>query len=106
MARHAAERVALARSYVDESTGLGLEAAIARAQEREPSLQAVRAEVAAARGRREQAGLRPNPSLSVEHRTEPAGTDALTSIELSLPLDLFRRRGRIQTADRRWRPHT
>lgn len=95
-----AERVPLARSYVDESTGLGLDAAIARAHEREPSLRAVRTEVEAARGRREQAGLRPNPSVSVEHRTEPAGTDALTSVELSLPLDLFRRRGRIQTADR------
>lgn len=98
--QNAAERVALGRSYVDESTGLGLDAAIARAHEREPSLQAVRAEVEAARGRREQAGLRPNPSVSVGHRTEPAGTDALTSVELSLPLDLFRRRGRIQTADR------
>ena len=96
----AAERVPLARSYVDESTGLGLDAAIARAHEREPSLRAVRAEVAAARGRREQAGLRPNPSVTAEHRAEPAGTDALTSVELSLPLDLFRRRGRVHTADR------
>lgn len=96
----AAARVPLARSYVDESTGLSMDGAIARAQEREPSLRAVRAEVEAARGRREQAGLRPNPLVSVEHRTEPAGTDALSSVELSLPLDLFRRRGRIHAADR------
>lgn len=95
-----AARVPLVRSYVDESTGLSLDAAIARAHEREPSLRAVRTEVEAARGRREEAGLRPNPSVSVEHRTEPAGTDTLTSVELSLPLDLFRRRSRIQTADR------
>ena len=95
-----AARVPPVRSYVDETTGLSLDAAIARAYEREPSLRAVRAEVEAARGRREQAGLRPNPSMTVEHRAEPAGTDALTNVEVSLPLDLFRRRGRVQTADR------
>ena len=50
-----AERQALGRSYIDQGAGLGLDAAIARALEQELSLRAVRAEVAAARGRREQA---------------------------------------------------
>lgn len=91
------ERVA---QYIDERAGLGVDEAIARALVREPSLQAIRAEVDVARGERVQAGLRPNPGLSVEHRGEPRGTDALTTITVEWPLDLFRRTGRVQTADR------
>ena len=91
---------ALASQYVDERTGLGLDTAIARALEREPSLRAVRAEIEVAQGLRQQAGLRPNPTLQLERRNEPAGTDSLTSIGIQWPLDLFRRAGRVQTAER------
>src|SRR5688572_26564865 len=91
---------ALASQYVDERTGLGLDTAIARALEREPSLRAVRAEIEVAQGLRQQAGLRPNPTLQLERRDEPAGTDYLTSIGIQWPLDLFRRAGRVQTAER------
>jgi cobalt-zinc-cadmium efflux system outer membrane protein len=91
------ERVA---QYVDERSGVGLDAAIARAVALEPSLRAVRTDVEAARGQRQQAELRQNPTLSVEHRDEPGGTDALTTISVEWPLELFRRSGRIQTADR------
>ena len=91
---------ALASQYVDERTGLGLDTAIARALEREPSLRAVRAEIEVAQGLRQQAGLRPNPTLQLERRNEPAGTDNLTSIGIQWPLDLFRRAGRVQTAER------
>jgi cobalt-zinc-cadmium efflux system outer membrane protein len=86
--------------YMDEQNGVTLEAAISRALEREPSLRAVRADVAVARGIRQQAGLRPNPSLSFERREEPAGTDSQTAVTVEWPLDLFRQRGRVQTAER------
>jgi cobalt-zinc-cadmium efflux system outer membrane protein len=91
---------ALASQYVDERSGLGLDAAIARALEREPSLRAVRSDIEAARGLQQQGGLRPNPTLTFERRDEPGGTDNLTSIGIQWPLDLFRREGRVQTAER------
>ena len=91
---------ALASQYVDERAGLGLDTAIARALEREPSLRAVRSDIEAARGLQQQAGLRPNPTLTFERRDEPGGTDNLTSIGIQWPLDLFRRAGRVQTAER------
>ena len=91
---------ALASQYVDERAGLGLDTAIARALEREPSLRAVRSDIEAARGLQQQAGLRPNPTLTLERRDEPGGTDNLTSIGIQWPLDLFRRAGRVQTAER------
>jgi cobalt-zinc-cadmium efflux system outer membrane protein len=91
---------ALASQYVDERSGLGLDAAIARALEREPSLRAARSDIEAARGLQQQGGLRPNPTLTFERRDEPGGTDNLTSIGIQWPLDLFRREGRVQTAER------
>ena len=86
--------------YVDGRNGVGLEAAIRRALEQEPSLQAERTNVAVARGLRQQAGLRPNPTISLERRDEPGGTDNQTSAGIEWPLDLFRRQGRINLADR------
>ena len=91
-------REAMSR-YIDEHAGMSLDAAVARAVQQEPSLRAVRADVEVARALRQQAELRPNPLLSVEHRDEPGGTDALTTIGVEWPLDLFRRPGRVQTAD-------
>ena len=89
-----------AAQYVDEGAGLGLDAAITRAVAQEPSLRADRAEIDVAEGLRQQAALRPNPILRVERRGEPGGTDNLTAIGVEWPLDLFRRSGRVQTADR------
>lgn len=86
--------------YIDARAGMSLDEAIAHAVAQEPSLRAVRADVEVARAQRQQARLRPNPMLSVEHRDEPGGTDALTTIGVAWPLDLFRRSGRVQTADR------
>ncbi len=91
---------ARAAPYVDESAGVALDAAITRALEREPSLRAVRADIDVARGLRQQAALRPNPTLSFERRDEPAGRDTLTSVGIEWPLDLFRRAGRVQAAER------
>ncbi|HLG55248.1 MAG TPA: TolC family protein [Vicinamibacterales bacterium] len=90
----------LASQYIDERAGLELNTAIARALEREPTLRAVRSDIEAARGLQQQASLRPNPTLTLERRDEPAGTDSLTSIGIQWPLDLFRRAGRVQTAER------
>lgn len=86
--------------YVDERAGLGLDAAIARALEAEPSIRGSRTDIAAARGRLQQAALRPNPAVMFERRTEPAGTDDQVSIGVEWPLDLFRRRGRMASAQR------
>jgi outer membrane protein, heavy metal efflux system len=89
-----------AARFMDVRGGLGVDAAVARALEREPSLRSVRSEVDVARGMLQQAGLRPNPTLNVERRGEPGGTDSLTTIAVEWPLDLFRRPGRVGTADR------
>lgn len=86
--------------YVDAAAGLSLESAIALALKQEPSLRAVRTEVDAAVARREQAGLRANPTATVERRQEPGGTDSLTSVGVALPLELFRRGARIASAER------
>jgi cobalt-zinc-cadmium efflux system outer membrane protein len=85
----------LASPYIDERAGMGLDTAIARALEGEPSLRAVRTDIEVGRGARQQAGVRPNPTLTFERRDEPAGTDNLTSIGIAWPLDLFRRSGRV-----------
>jgi cobalt-zinc-cadmium efflux system outer membrane protein len=90
----------LARRFLDPSNGLSLAQAIAAALEREPSLRAARSEVDVAQGQREQASLRPNPSVSVERRIEPGGTDDLTSFAVQWPLDLFRKGSRVAVADR------
>ncbi|MCC7009962.1 MAG: TolC family protein [Acidobacteria bacterium] len=85
--------------YVDPVDGLSLEQAIADARAREPGLQAARTVVDVARGQRAQARLRPNPSVSFEQRTEPAGRDRQTTGSVEWPLDLFRRAGRARVAD-------
>ena len=88
VAAHAQEpspRAPMSR-YLDERAGMGLDAAVVRAVQQAPLLRAVRADVAVARAQRQQAGLRPNPRLSAEHRDEPSGTDALTTIGIEWPL--------------------
>jgi outer membrane protein, heavy metal efflux system len=87
-------------AQIDIANGLSLDAAIARAIDQEPSLRAARSTVDIATAMRMQAGLRPNPSLLFEQRTEPGGTDAQTTIGLQWPLDLFRRDARIAVAER------
>ena len=92
-----AQVVGASSPYIDPTGGLGLDEAIDRAQKHEPGLRATRSEVDAARGRREQSVLRPNPTTTFEGRREP-GTDSLVSIGVEWPLDLFRRAGRVGTA--------
>ena len=87
-------------AYAQTPQELTLAAAVSTALEREPSLQGARAAVEAARAMRRQAALRPNPSVLFERREERGGTDDQTTVELSMPLELFRRAPRIDTADR------
>jgi cobalt-zinc-cadmium efflux system outer membrane protein len=89
-----------ASPYIDPVGGLTLEDAIAQALEREPSLRAVRTDVAVAQSARVQAELRPNPSISLAQQQEPGGTDNQTRVELQWPLDLYRKAGRVAVADR------
>jgi outer membrane protein, heavy metal efflux system len=85
--------------YVDRD-GVGIDGLIEIALARAPSLQGARARIDVARGRLTQAGLRPNPTVSTERRTEVGGTDNQSSAMLQWPLDLFRRSGRVHEAER------
>ena len=91
---------ASATPYVDPVGGMTLNDAISRALEDEPGLRASRAQVDVTRGLRDQAALRPNPSLSFFQQQEPGGADNQTRVEIQWPLDLFRKTGRVEVADR------
>jgi len=86
--------------FISAERGLSLSALVATALERSPTVLAARARVEAARGDRLQAGLRPNPSLMSDLREDIGGPDRQTMVGLSVPLDLFRRPGRTDLADR------
>ena len=87
--------------FVNAERGLTLDQLVALALDRSPSMLAARARVDAARGERLQANLQPNPSLMSDWREEVGGMDRQTMVGLSLPLDLFRRPGRVAVADTR-----
>lgn len=90
----------MATALAQAPPALTLEQAIAEAMKAEPYLQAVRTEVDVARGDELQARQRPNPNLSFEEREQADGPDRQTSIAVDVPLDLFRRRPRIDAAGR------
>lgn len=90
----------LADRFIDTRNGLSLDNAIRHALEVEPTLRSVRSEVDVARGKRLQAALRPNPTVSFEHRQEPTSPDNQTMAQIQWPLDLFRRPARVAVADR------
>jgi len=90
----------LSDRFTDTQNGLSLDSAVRQALEREPTLRSVRSEVDVAQGKRLQATLRPNPSLSVEQRQEPTSPDSQTMAQIQWPLDLFRRPARVAVADR------
>lgn len=73
---------------------------VAVALERAPDLQAARTEIEAARGRVVQARLRPNPMVTAERREQAGGTDNQSMASVEMPLDLFRRAGRVASAER------
>jgi outer membrane protein, heavy metal efflux system len=86
--------------YFDPVGGLEIDRAVAVALEREPSLRAARTEVGVAMGMRTQAGLRPNPMVSFSQQNEPGGSDNQTRVEFVWPLDLSRKTGRVDLAER------
>jgi outer membrane protein, heavy metal efflux system len=86
--------------YVDPVSGLNLQEAIVRALEQEPDLRSARTVVDVAHGMRQQAELRPNPMVSFSQQEEPSGPDRQTRVEMSWPLDLFRKAGRVGVAER------
>src|SRR5215813_940876 len=92
--------VRLSDRFVDTQSGLSLDNAIRQALEREPTLRSVRSEVGVAQGKRLQATLRPNPTVSIEQRQEPTSPDNQTMAQIQWPLDLFRRPARVAVADR------
>ena len=85
---------------LDQISGLSLDDAVARALANEPSLRAARSEVDVVLGTMRQADVRSNPTLTFEHRREPAGTDKATTAGIEWPLELFRRSGRRETTQR------
>ena len=87
-------------SFVDPVSGLTLNDAIRRAVDHEPGLRAARTQIDMTRGLQKQAALRPNPSLSFFQQQEPGGADNQTRVELQWPLDLFRKTGRVEVANR------
>ena len=91
---------AVVQQFIGAEHGLSLTQLVATALDRSPTVLAARAHVEAARGERLQAGLRPNPSLMSDIREEVGGTDRQTMVGLTVPLDLFRRPGRTDVADR------
>lgn len=88
----------MAARYVDPVSGMTLSELIAQAMARAPWLQGARLEVVAARHAVAQAGLRANPSVGVEYRHEPAGTDRQLMASAQWPMELFRRKARVTTA--------
>jgi cobalt-zinc-cadmium efflux system outer membrane protein len=99
-APHTEPQEPMMASFVDPVNGLTLEQAIQQALDREPGLRAARTEIEVARGASTQAALRPNPTVTFSHLSEPAGTDAQTRVEVQWPLDLFRKTGRVNVATR------
>jgi len=79
--------------------GLSIEQLIAMALDKHPSLAEARAMIAAAEGRRAQARLRPNPTVSAMLRREVGGMDRMTDASATLPLELFRRGPRVAMAE-------
>jgi len=86
--------------YVDPVNGLSIDDAIRLALAREPAIQATRTDIEVARGLEQQAGLRANPSVSVERRDRPRGPGDQTMIMVQWPLELFRRSARVAVAAR------
>jgi len=84
---------------VPTGDGVSLTQAIAIALAREPATRAARADVEVARGMSLQARQRANPTVSLERRQEPGGTDTFTDVGIEWPLELFRRAPRAAVAD-------
>jgi cobalt-zinc-cadmium efflux system outer membrane protein len=82
------------------TTAVSSDELVTQALAEHPELLAMRAEVDAAAGRVQQAGLRPNPMLDLGFQ-KALGPDNNTTVGVSLPLDLNgRKEGRVGVAER------
>jgi cobalt-zinc-cadmium efflux system outer membrane protein len=82
-----------------QSATVTIDELVARALADNPELKAARADIDAATGRRQQAGLRPNPMLELSGQRALSSDNNLT-VGVSLPLDLNgRREGRVAVAE-------
>jgi cobalt-zinc-cadmium efflux system outer membrane protein len=85
--------------YVDETSGVTADEAVARALARNGELVAARKEIDAAKAMVRQAGLRANPQLDVNGSRQVAGSDNSVTVAGRLPLELGgRRSSRIAVA--------
>jgi len=91
---------AYALAEIEPAAPLTLQAALALAAGANPELSAARHEVGAVEGALLQAGLAPNPSLSLE-RVDTRRDTRETTLQLSQPLELGgKRAARVQAAER------
>lgn len=86
--------------YVDRAHGMSVDDLVAHALDKGPAIAAARTDIETARGEWRQAGLRPNPTASADRQDELRGTDNRTAVNVEVPLDLFRRSGRVAAAAR------
>ena len=85
--------------YLDQNGGVTGDAAVARAISRNPEIEAMRREAAAAEALILQARLRPNPSVEIGGTKQFNGPDNSWMVEGGLPLELGGRRGaRVRVA--------
>ncbi|MEX2661556.1 MAG: TolC family protein, partial [Vicinamibacterales bacterium] len=88
----------VARRYVDPAAGTSLADLIALGLRQEPGIQAALLATTAARHQVQQAGLRANPSVSVERQRMRGGMGQWAAMA-NWPLELFRRGARVSTAE-------
>jgi len=108
MAAQDAARSLTTERFIDTESGLSLEDALRQAVDREPGLRSARTDVNVAQGRRLQAALGPNPTVSAETRQDPVGTDNQTMAQVqvaagSLPSFGTSNRGRSSDRGQRGR---
>jgi cobalt-zinc-cadmium efflux system outer membrane protein len=90
--------VALAAAGPASAQEMTIDALVATALERAPALRAARAGVAAAQGQALQAGLRPNPMVSLARLQQLGGADSQTDVGVEWLLDGSRRQARVAAA--------
>jgi outer membrane protein TolC len=86
--------------YIDVQRGLTIDELVALGLKQSKRLQAARDRSEAARDELDQAARRPNPSAAVLQREQAGGSDRQTTLEVALPLELYRRSARNDVAAR------
>lgn len=87
--------------FIDQTTGMSADEAVAYAIANNAEIEAMRKEVVAGEALIKQARLRPNPTLEVSGTKQTDGKDNSFMIEGGVPLELGGRRGaRIRVAER------